>query len=52
MLQQSANIETGSNTILVDISHLTKGTFIVKLVYGSNAEVNSIFSGSKILSVL
>lgn len=33
--QQLANVETGSNTIPVDISRLTNGTYIVKLVCSS-----------------
>lgn len=38
VLQKTAAVEAGSNTIPVDISRLTKGSYVVKLVCGSNCE--------------
>lgn len=36
--QQIVKVETGNNTIPVDISHLSNGTYMVKLVCSSNCE--------------
>lgn len=38
VIQKEVYVETGSNTIPVNISHLTNGTYIVKLVCESNCE--------------
>lgn len=38
MLQKKVNVETGSNTIPIDINKLSYGTYIVKIVYNSNNE--------------
>jgi hypothetical protein len=38
VIQQVVNVETGSNTIPVNISTLTNGTYLVKLVCNSNCE--------------
>jgi Secretion system C-terminal sorting domain len=38
VIQQLVNVETGSNTIPVDISRLSNGTYMVKLVCSSNCE--------------
>jgi hypothetical protein len=37
-IQQVVNVETGSNTIPVDINRLTSGTYLVKLVCSSSCE--------------
>jgi hypothetical protein len=52
MIQQMLNIEAGSNTILVDLSRLPHGIYIVKLACGSKCDSNNIFFGSHIISVL
>ena len=54
MIQQLVSIETGSNMIAVDISRLTNGTYMVKMVCGSesNCEASSNSFGSSIISVL
>jgi hypothetical protein len=38
VIEQVVSIETGSNTIPVDINRLTNGTYLVKLVCSSNCE--------------
>ena len=38
VIQKLVNVETGSNTIPVNISTLTNGTYLVKLVCSSNCE--------------
>jgi hypothetical protein len=38
VIQLLLNVETGSNTIPVDISRLTNGTYMVKLICSSNCE--------------
>ncbi|HMK25760.1 MAG TPA: T9SS type A sorting domain-containing protein [Chitinophagaceae bacterium] len=39
VIQQQLNVETGSSTIPLDISRLTNGTYMVKLVCSSNCEM-------------
>ena len=38
VIQQVVSVETGSNTIPVDISRIANGTYMVKLVCGNNCE--------------
>ncbi len=38
VLQQIVGVETGSNTLPVDINHLSNGTYVVKLVCSSNCD--------------
>ncbi len=54
MIQLSVSLETGSNTIPIDISHLTRGNYMVKLVCGTgnNSEVIDKSFSSYIISVL
>lgn len=52
MSQKVVSIEIGSNTIPMDISRLTRGIYMVKLVYENNSAANNIYIGSHVLSVL
>jgi len=38
VIEQIVSVETGSNTIPVDINQLTNGTYMVKLVCSNNCE--------------
>ena len=52
MIQQPVSIETGSNTIPLDISRLTRGTYMVKIVCGNNSAASNIPVGSRVITVL
>ncbi|HWR32050.1 MAG TPA: T9SS type A sorting domain-containing protein [Chitinophagaceae bacterium] len=52
MSQQIVSIETGSNTIPVDISRLNRGTYRVILVRGNNFSSRNTTIGSRIITVL
>jgi len=49
---QSANLEPGSNTVTIDISQLTSGTYIVTLFAGDKQSGRNIYFGSRIIAVL
>jgi hypothetical protein len=38
VIRQIVSVETGSNTIPVDINRLTNGTYVVKLICSNNCD--------------
>ncbi len=51
MIQQPVSIETGSNTIQINVSRLTKGAYTVKLVSGTVVDGNSAILSSRVFVV-